>query len=100
MKKLPDIGQKVAYKPGSVLDNHLSNAFFLVIFLMKAEIAPSYKFKLAVNRGLPCLKSHDLSGGLLLRRCTLCYTHQGSCGYLGSVCALRHKLPLLSCVAY
>ena len=29
-----------------------------------------HKFKLAVNRGLPCLRPHDLSGGLLLRRCT------------------------------
>ena len=45
--------------------------------LKQTEIAPTqyecHKFKLAVNRGLPCLKSRDLSGGLLLRRCTLCY---------------------------
>ena len=35
------------------------------------EIAPCCKFKLAVNRGLPCLKSHDFSGELLPRRCTI-----------------------------
>lgn len=39
--------------------------------LKKAEIAPSYKFKLAVNRGLPYLIPHGLSGELLPRRCTI-----------------------------
>ena len=38
---------------------------------MEAEIAPSYKFKLAVNRGLPYLIPHGLSGELLPRRCTI-----------------------------
>ena len=38
---------------------------------MEAEIAPSYKFKLAVNRGLPYLIPHGLSGELLPHRCTI-----------------------------
>ena len=62
--------------------------------LKQTEIAPTqyecHKFKLAVNRGLPCLKSRDLSGGLLLRRCTLCYAKtQAPLG----ICACSAKLP-------
>ena len=85
-KKLPLKRQKVEYKPSSVLRWISIWAFFLAIFIFEAEIAPSCKFKLAANRGLPCLKSRDFSGELLPRRCTITVSyHFGSCGHFGSV---------------
>ena len=63
--------QKVGYKPSSVLKQLSIQRVIFLQFLLRTEIAPSCKFKLAANRGLPYLIPHGFSGELLPRRCTI-----------------------------
>ena len=68
---------------------------------MKAEIAPSYKFKLAVNRGLPYLIPHGFSGELLPRRCTIAVLPLLLWAFRQTRLRFRcHSLAQLSYVAY